>query len=67
MPQMPDQHEQDFATAVRRAGLTIPPERWEVMRDAVAGLWELIEVLDDPLAYEDEPAVLPDLRAGARR
>jgi hypothetical protein len=38
------------------------------MRDAVEKMQSLLKVLDDPLAYEDEPAVLPryDLSAKPR-
>jgi hypothetical protein len=64
---MPHDLDHDFATAVRRAGLAIPEERWDIMRDAVGSLWQLLTVLDEPLAYEDEPAVLPRLDAGAGR
>jgi hypothetical protein len=60
-----DEHE--FTAALRRAGLTIPEERREIMRDAVTRFQELLKVLDDPLAYEDEPAALPRYDAGAKR
>jgi hypothetical protein len=59
--------EVEFAAALRRAGLTIPDERREIMRDAVGRMQELLKVLDDPLAYEDEPAVLPRYDRGAKR
>lgn len=49
----------EFAAAVRRAGVTIPQERWEAMRDAYYSMQSLLKVLDDPLAYEDEPASMP--------
>jgi hypothetical protein len=57
----------EFAAAVRRAGITIPPERWTVMRDAYASMRALLKVLDEPLAYEDEPATLPRPAAGGPR
>lgn len=57
----------DFAAALRRAGLTVPPERVSAMRDAYVQMQALLKVLDDPLAYEDEPAVLPRLDRGGRR
>jgi len=57
----------DFAAALRRNGLTIPEERYEIMRDAVARMQDLLKVLDEPLAYEDEPAVLPRYDLGAKR
>ena len=56
---MAGEHEEEFAAAVRRAGVAIPPERWEIMRDAYASMQKLLSVLSEPLAYEDEPAVLP--------
>jgi hypothetical protein len=64
---MPDDRDSDFAAAVRRAGVTIPEERWETMREAYHGMQTLLKVLDDPLAYEDEPAVLPRYDSGAGR
>ena len=57
---MPE-HEDEFAAAVRRAGVTIPAERWEAMRDAYVSMQTLLRVLEDKLTYADEPAVLPDL------
>jgi len=59
--------ENEFAAALRRAGLTIPEERREIMRDAVTRMQALLKVLDEPLAYEDEPAALPRYDAGAKR
>jgi hypothetical protein len=64
---MPDDLDQEFAVALRRAGLTIPDERRQAMRDAYAGMQALLKVLDDPLAYEDEPATLPRFDAAVRR
>jgi len=64
-PAMPDDPASDFAAAVRRAGVTIPEERWEAMREAYYSMQALLKVLDDPFAYEDEPAVLPRYDAGA--
>jgi hypothetical protein len=51
----------EFAAAGRRAGITIPAERWEVMRDAYLSMQTVLRVLDDPQTYADEPAVLPNL------
>jgi len=56
---MSDTPEDEFAAAVRRAGVTIPDERWEPMREAYYSMQALLKVLDDPLAYEDEPASMP--------
>ena len=58
---MPTPEDSEFAAAVRRAGVAIPPERWEAMREAYFSMQTLLKILDDPLAYADEPAVLPDL------
>jgi len=58
---MPTEPEDEFAAAVRRAGVAIAPERRAAMREAYLGLQALLRVFDDPLNYADEPAVLPDL------
>jgi hypothetical protein len=63
---MPHSLDDEFAAAVRRAGVTIPAERWEQMREAYHSMQALLRVLDDPRAYEDEPAVLPRYDAGAK-
>ena len=62
---MPDDRDDEFAAAVRRAGLSIPAERWDAMREAYERMREALRVLDDPRAYEDEPATLPSY-AGAK-
>jgi hypothetical protein len=59
--------EAEFAAILRRAGLTIPADRREIMRDAVERMQALLVVLDSPLAYEDEPAALPRYDLGAKR
>jgi hypothetical protein len=64
---MPTDPDSDFAAAVRRAGIAIPRERWLEMQDAYQRFQALMKVLDDPLAYEDEPAQLPRYDGGARR
>jgi hypothetical protein len=63
---MANEQDEEFAAAVRRAGVAIPPERWEVMREAYASMQKLLSVLADPLTYADEPAVLPDLAPRGR-
>jgi hypothetical protein len=65
---MPTPEDSEFAAAVRRAGVMIPPERWEAMRDAYFSMQMLLKILDDPLTYADEPAALPDFapRSGRR-
>jgi hypothetical protein len=55
------EQDEEFAAAVRRAGVAIPAERWAAMREAYFAMQQLLRVLDDPRAYEDEPAVLPSL------
>jgi hypothetical protein len=57
---------EEFAAILNRNGLKIPEERREIMRDAVEKMQSLLKVLDDPLAYEDEPAVLPRYDLGAK-
>jgi len=64
---MSDEANSEFAAAVRRAGVTIPEERWEAMREAYHSMQALLRVLDDPFAYEDEPAALPHYDRGAKR
>lgn len=58
---------EDFAAALRRNGLTIPEERREIMREAVGQMQALLRVLDNPLAYEDEPVVLPRYDRGVKQ
>lgn len=57
---------EDFAAALSRNGLIIADERYEIMRDAAGKMQALLKVLDDPLAYEDEPTVLPRYDLGAK-
>lgn len=56
---MPDDPHDELAAAVRRAGVAIPQERWEAMRAAYLSMQSLLKVLDDPLAFEDEPMAMP--------
>jgi hypothetical protein len=58
--------DQGFAAMLRRAGLTVPEVRREIMHDAVERMQALLGVLDDPLAYEDEPAALPRYHRGGK-
>ncbi|GAC1482839.1 MAG: hypothetical protein NVS3B2_02420 [Ramlibacter sp.] len=46
----------DFRSALRRAGLTVDPERLEAMREAYEQFTDYLAVLDRPLGYTDEPA-----------
>jgi hypothetical protein len=64
---MADDRDSDFESALRRNRLKIPEERYEIMRDAVDKMQALLTVLDDPLAYEDEPAVLPRYDLGTKQ
>jgi hypothetical protein len=66
MPPISDDPNSDFAAAVRRARVTIPEDRWEAMCEAYHSMQILLKVLDDPLAYEDEPAALPRYDSGVR-
>jgi hypothetical protein len=68
MPDDPSSNLSDeFAAAVHRAGVTIPPQRWAAMREAYYNMQALLKLLDDPLAYEDEPMTMPRFDAGAGR
>jgi hypothetical protein len=64
---MPDDLNNEFAVAVRRAGVTIPDERWPAMREAYDSMQTLLKVLDDQLAYEDEPGSMPRYDRGVKR
>jgi hypothetical protein len=64
---MSDDPNSEFAAAVRRAGVTIPNDRWEAMRAAYYSMQALLKVLDDPFAYEDEPASMPRYDRGAAK
>jgi hypothetical protein len=66
MPPTSDDPNSEFAAAVHRAGVTIPDDRWEAMREAYHSMQALLKVLDDPFAYEDEPAALPRYDAGEK-
>lgn len=63
---MPTDSDSDFAVAVRRAGVAIPPERRAEMQHAYERMQALLKVLDEPLAYEDEPTQLPRYDRGRR-
>jgi hypothetical protein len=47
----------DFASALRRCGVTLEPERLPVLRESYVRYLEFVRVLDEPLAYTDEPAL----------
>ena len=54
--------DQDFASALRRGGVTLEPDRVPVLRESYLRYLEMVRVLDDTLAYTDEPAVAMHLR-----
>lgn len=54
--------DQDFASALRRGGVTLEPDRVPVLRESYIRYLEMVRVLDDRLAYTDEPAVALHLR-----
>ena len=62
---MPTDPDSDFAAAVYLTGVAVPAERWAAMREAYEHFQALLKVLDDPLAYEDEPASIPRYDRGA--
>jgi hypothetical protein len=53
----PAESEEDFRSAVRRAGISIAPDRYPVMLAAYRDFQELMRCLDEKFAYTDEPAV----------
>lgn len=63
---MPTDAEIDFDAALRRAGVAVPPERRAEMLYAYERFQALLKLLDQPLAYEDEPAQLPRYDGGRR-
>jgi hypothetical protein len=60
----PEESEEDFRSAVRRAGISIAPDRYQVMLAAYRDFQELMRCLDEPVAYTDEPAVALHLPPG---
>lgn len=54
--------DQDFASALRRGGVTLEPDRVPVMRESFVRYLDFVRVLDETLAYTDEPAVAMHLR-----
>lgn len=62
-----EESEADFRSALRRAGLTVSPERYDVMLGAYRDFQALLSVLDTPLPYTDEPAAVLRLAEAAPR
>jgi hypothetical protein len=58
MAEMEDEIDLEMRIALRRAGVTVPPERWAAMRHAFISYQDLATVLDEPLPYRLEPAAL---------
>ena len=56
--------EQDFQSALRRARLTLPADRYAVMFEAYLDFQAVMRCLDDPLPYADEPAIALHLQPG---
>ncbi|MFZ4410719.1 MAG: hypothetical protein ACOYOH_25470 [Paracraurococcus sp.] len=56
-----DEMEQDFRSALRVAGVTVPEARYAIMLDAYRSWRSLATVLDAPTPYALEPAAAPHL------
>ncbi len=55
---MDSELERSFVEGFRRAGLSLPTERFDLMVRAFAGYRELAAHLEAPMRYDDEPAGL---------
>ena len=64
---LPEEMELDFQSALRVAGITLPEDRYPVMLDAYRSYRALVEILDEPMPYAEEPAAAPRLAASPRR
>jgi uncharacterized protein (DUF1778 family) len=53
---MSEGDEEDFRSALRRAGITVQAERYDVMLAAYRDFQALMACLDEPFAYAEEPA-----------
>ena len=56
-----DAMEEDFRSALRVAGVTVPEARYAIMLDAYRSWRRLATVLDEPTPYALEPAAAPHL------
>jgi hypothetical protein len=63
---MSDQDDTDMRMLLRTAGLSLPAERLPVMLESYRRWMEIARVLDEPLAYTDEPAVAFHPEPGVR-
>lgn len=63
---MPDETESDMRVLLRLAGLSLPEGRMPVMCESYMRWLAIARVLDEPLAYADEPAVAFHPAAGER-
>jgi uncharacterized protein (DUF1778 family) len=64
---MPEYLELDFQSALRVAGITVPEDRYAIMLDAYRSYRALVEILDEPMPYAEEPAAAPRLALSPRR
>ncbi len=62
---MSDEIEADMRVLLRLAGVSLPEERMPVMLESYTRWMAVARVLDEPLAYVDEPAVVFRPEAGA--
>ena len=49
--------DQEFDALLRRGGITLPADRVPVMKESYRRYLEMVQVLNEPLGYTDEPAV----------
>ncbi len=63
---MSDPIDTDMRVLLRAAGLSLPEDRLPVMLDSYKRWLEIARVLDEPLAYADEPAVAFHPEPGVR-
>jgi hypothetical protein len=56
---MTDETEQDFRSALRVAGISVPEPRYAIMLEAYRSYRKMALVLDEPTPYADEPTAAP--------
>ena len=62
-----DEMEQDFRSALRVAGVSVPEPRYAIMLVAYRSWRSLAAVLDAPMPYALEPATAPHLAPSPQR